>query len=270
MWRNPLENVTYEFLFASPAIPCMSCWSWMFFEMGGRWPRSHWIVECCFQNLFKWACCILMKFPSSFCVLLASLWCIHIVVLTQLQFRRNLILFYPIHQISIWSITSQWYSMPLLCIWWHRLQEIKWCRCGMRTNFRSLLLRVEMALFSLKHVNSVVFAFISKPVLPAACSRLCIKDSTWAGLFARSTGSFVQSSVVIVSVRYCLILVFFLMWNHFLLLNLLMFKVYSLSRVYTNMVLMYLLTRPHQQCWRSCCLHQMSELLLLHFYKASL
>ena len=46
------------------------------------------------------------------CVLLAFMWCIHILVLTQLQLRRNPILFYWIDQISIWSVTSQQHSMP--------------------------------------------------------------------------------------------------------------------------------------------------------------
>ena len=39
--------------------------------------------------------------PFFFCVLLASMWCIHIAARTQLQFRRNLVLFYQIDEIFI-------------------------------------------------------------------------------------------------------------------------------------------------------------------------
>ena len=40
---------------------------------------------------------------------------------------------------------------------------------NLSTNFRGLLLRVEIALSHLKHMYSVSFAFTWKEMLPAAC-----------------------------------------------------------------------------------------------------
>ena len=54
------------------------------------------------------------------------------------------------------------------------------------THFRSLLLKVEMA-SCLKHMYSVLFTFTWKLMPSAACSRVCCMDSTWTGVFARST-----------------------------------------------------------------------------------
>ena len=63
--RSPLENIAYEFVLASPAVPHMSCLSylngsWMVCEMGGRWPYNCCYVGCYFQDLLKIKCRILV------------------------------------------------------------------------------------------------------------------------------------------------------------------------------------------------------------------
>ena len=54
---------------------------------------------------------------------------------------------------------------------------------NLSTNFRGLPLKVDMAPSHLKHMNSVLSAFMP----PAACSWLCSRNSAWACVFARST-----------------------------------------------------------------------------------
>ena len=60
---------------------------------------------------------------------------------------------------------------------------------NLSSNFRGLLLKVEMAPCHLKHTNSLLFAFMQMQMPPAACSRLCSRDLAWAGVFARSNRS---------------------------------------------------------------------------------
>ena len=76
------------------------------------------------------------------------------------------------------------------------------------TNFRGLPFRVEMAP-RLKHMYSILLMFMWRPMPPAACSRLCSRDSAMEGVFARSTRSSASSAAVIVSTGYHLLLAFF-------------------------------------------------------------
>ena len=57
------------------------------------------------------------------------------------------------------------------------------------TNFRGQSFRLEMAPSRLKHMHSILFAFIWRPVSSAACSRLCSRDSAWVCAFPRNTMS---------------------------------------------------------------------------------
>ena len=69
------------------------------------------------------------------------------------------------------------------------------------TNFRSLSLD---SLFETHY--QFYLCFVSRPIAPAACSRLCSSDST---VFARSARSAAKSASVVVSAGYRLFLVFF-------------------------------------------------------------
>ena len=87
MCRNQLDNITYEFVFISPVLTCLT---WIVFEMEGIWPYSCCFVGCCFKDFFKTACSILVSFPSIFSpgVSLKSKWCNHTIVLIWLQLER--------------------------------------------------------------------------------------------------------------------------------------------------------------------------------------
>ena len=54
---------------------------------------------------------------------------------------------------------------------------------------------------------------------PAACFRLCSRDSVWANVFARNARSSLWSASVTVSAGYCLLLVFFNMKPFYRSLN---------------------------------------------------
>ena len=75
----------------------------------------------------------------------------------------------------------------------------------------------------------------------------------------------VRSSFCRVSFTSCL----FLVKSHFLSLDLSMFKARSLSRLWTDMGLMYPLAEYQQQCQR-ICFYSVNELILSCFYWASL
>ena len=77
MWRGPLENVTYKFVFASPAIPHVLFV--LALEMGRKWPYSCCFVGCCFQDLFNITRSILVQFPSNFfCMRFVSIHVVHL------------------------------------------------------------------------------------------------------------------------------------------------------------------------------------------------
>ena len=87
--------------------------------------------------------------------------------------------------------------------------------------------------------------------------------------FTRSTMLSSESTSVIVCVGFRLLLTFSRV-KPFLSLDLSMFEVRSLSRLWTGMRLMYPVAECQWQCQRRLCLHSVNELLLSCFYRASL
>ena len=57
------------------------------------------------------------------------------------------------------------------------------------TNFRDLHLEVKMGPSISKRMNFVLFAYMLRSMLPAACSNLFSRDSACAGVFMRSIRS---------------------------------------------------------------------------------
>ena len=86
------------------------------------------------------------------------------------------------------------------------------------TNFRGLPLRVKLCLYCLKHIHSVLFAFMLRPMPLAAYSRLC--PGILPGLV------YLQEFL-----PYIVCFLPFIIWKHFLLLDQWMFKMRSLSRI---------------------------------------
>ena len=76
--RSPLENIAYEFILTSPAVPHMSCSSliWMVCKMRGKWLYSCCYGGCCFWDLFKTAHNIVW-FTSNFFLCFVSVKVLH-------------------------------------------------------------------------------------------------------------------------------------------------------------------------------------------------
>ena len=105
--RITFKNVTYEFVIASPA-----CLIWMVHEMGNKWPYS-----CCFflgggvspwirSKHHKILLCIshLAFLPMRF----GNVHVVHPYSSTDAATAlKNVVLYYRIDQVSIWSITNQ-------------------------------------------------------------------------------------------------------------------------------------------------------------------
>ena len=165
-------------------------------------------MVCCFQDLFKLVCSILVQFPSSvsLCVLLASMWYINAVVLTQPQLEISPYNFIR-DKTSIWSITF-WLQFMHSCIFTSLSVDVALLPMHviLFTNFRRSPLRVEITPSNLKDIGSILFAFTWNPMSPVVCSRLWSRDSAWIYLFARIA---IWSPSVIVSAWYSLLWAFF-------------------------------------------------------------
>ena len=78
--RDPLENVTYEFVLASPEVSCLVRLIWMVLEIGGKWPYNCCFVGCFFQDLFNIGRSIFVQFRQvffSFFIRFVSVYVVH-------------------------------------------------------------------------------------------------------------------------------------------------------------------------------------------------
>ena len=104
------------------------------------------------------------------------------------------------------NLSAGVHAFTICMLTWLSVEEILLPRLvNWFTNFRGLLLKVEMAFSCLKHE----FCFICDDVV----SKLCSSYLAWAGVFTRSAWSSEQSATIIVSAEYRLLLVLF-MWNY--------------------------------------------------------
>ena len=106
----------------------------------------------------------------------------HAIVLTRLQLRKISVLFYFIRLLYGRHRPIAIYALLLRMSTLLSLDEIllprymNWC-----TNFGGMPFKEEIAQFWLKHRNSVLSEFMERPMILAACFRLCRKDSAWTG-----------------------------------------------------------------------------------------
>ena len=155
------ENVTYKFVLTSPTMLNMSYWSWIVYEMGGKWLYNCCFVWCCFQDLFKTACSIPLQFP--FCFFSESLTkvqvmppysstdvatagknsCFTLSVRSYSYIVNNLSI--AVHAFPVHKLTSLSVDEILLP------RYVNWS-----TYFKGLLFYVVMGLSWLKHLNSVL------------------------------------------------------------------------------------------------------------------
>ena len=137
--------------------PCLVRLTWMIFEKGGNsrtaailWGVSSWIY---LKQHVEFLCNFHLVF--SLCVLLASVWCIHTIVLTLLPLARNPVWFYRIDQTFIWcnNLSIPVHAFSRHIVTWLSVDEIFLPRyANWSTDFRGLPLKVEISLH-LKHIN---------------------------------------------------------------------------------------------------------------------
>ena len=155
----------------------MSCLQYL----DGVWDGSCCFVRCYFQDLFRLARCILFQFLYSFLSMLFV--SIHVVhpyssIDTATALKKSRFILSDVHVFArriLISLLSDEILLPMYV--------------NLPTNFRCSPLRVQMTLSLLKLMYSVLFAFTWRPLPPAACSRLCSRDSAWADVFTRSARS---------------------------------------------------------------------------------
>ena len=159
--------------------------------MGRRWPCSCCFVGCCFQDLFNIACNILVQFLLSF-------FSIHLVSIHVVYPYSRIVITTAWKKIAFYFTRQVWLPYDSLLIAVHTFDS----QILMSFSIDEALLSrwtcplisekfsVEMSPFWLKHIYFILSAFTWRSMPPAACSRLCSRDSGWIGVFARSTMSF--------------------------------------------------------------------------------
>ena len=137
--------------------------------MGGRWPCSCRFVQCCFLDLFKTAHSIIMLFlssPFSLCFVHACLVLPYCSTNSTTSWKKPCFVSSDrsdFHVIDNLSIAFKAFARNMLISL--SVNEMLLPRyVNWSTNFRGLLLRVEMAPCCLKHMNSGLFAFTQRPI----------------------------------------------------------------------------------------------------------
>ena len=111
MCWSPWENVAIAFVFASPAVLCISCLSYLNGLCDGRQVAVHLLIlwGVASKIFSRQGTAFLCSFHLAFfsCVLLVSMWYIPIVVWTKLQLGRYPVLLDRVDQTSMWLINCQ-------------------------------------------------------------------------------------------------------------------------------------------------------------------
>ena len=134
------------------------CLTWMVCEMGCKWPYSCCFVWCCFKDLFKIACSILLWFPSGFfskCFITHQV--LHSYSSTDTTTARKKSRFIFIRKIRFpydWQPDS---SRPCLLYTYFDITFSSWDIAAMVCEliYWGLPLKIKMAPSCLKHMNCV-------------------------------------------------------------------------------------------------------------------
>ena len=155
---------------------------WMVLKMESRWLYSCCFVGCCFQDLFNIARRFYVQFLTIFfSIRLISNYVVHPyrrIDTTPVWKKLRFILSnkFGFHMSDNLSIVGHAFTCHILMSF--SVDEMLFLRyANLSTSFREPPLSVEMFPFLLKHIYSVLSAFTWRPMLPAACSRLCSRDS---------------------------------------------------------------------------------------------
>ena len=151
-------------------------------------------MGCCFQDLFNMTHSILVQFPSIFfSIHLVSIQVVHPysrIGMTTVWKKLHFMLSdrFDFHMINNLSIAVHAFASCVLISF--SVDEILLPRyINLSTNFREPPFCMEISLFWLKHMYSILSALEWRTMQPAACSRLWSRDSAWVGVFARSSMS---------------------------------------------------------------------------------
>ena len=130
------------------------CRTRMICERECKWRYSCCFVECCFQDLSKTACSVLFYFPYNFFSKhLVRVPVVHLYNSTNMATAGNKSHF-------IFSERSV-HTFPMCTLTLFSVDEILLPRYAYRsTNFRGFPFKEEMAVSCLKHMNSVLSAFM--------------------------------------------------------------------------------------------------------------
>ena len=168
--------------------------------MEGKWPYHCCFMGCCFQDLFRIACSILVQFLSSF-------FSIHFVGINVMHpyrridmttvWKKYCVLFYQIGLTSIWLITDQQKSKLSLVAYSCHFQS-------MSSSFRESPFCVEIPLFRLKH-----FVYIHMEVNAICCLLQAIQQGFSLGRCICQKHHVICVVCVCNSAGYHLLLAFF-------------------------------------------------------------
>ena len=145
--------------------------TWMVFEMGGKWLYSCCFVGFYFLDLFKTAWTILsLHFVSIYVVYpyrsidTGTVWKnSHFILSDRSDFHMINNVLITVHTFTRHMLTSFSVDEMLLPMY-----------MNLSNNFKGLTLKVEMAHFRSKHMNSVLLAFMCKAMPPAALLELIL------------------------------------------------------------------------------------------------
>ena len=184
---------------------------WRDFEIGGRWSYSCCFVGFFFQNFFRIARSILVKLPSSYKLSVYVVYPYNRIDSTAAWKKMCFILSDKCDFYMIDSLSTADHAFACHVLMSFSVDETLLPRLvNLSISIRELPFSWDMSplWFWLKPIYFDLSALIRRPLLCAAFSRLCRRDSAWAGAFVSSAMSSVQSASIIVRVGYCLLLEF--------------------------------------------------------------
>ena len=163
------ESIRKHQLWVCPCFssngPCLVCLTWMIYELKGKWPYCCSFVGGCFYQ-FKRVFLCSSHLAFSLCILLVSMWCIHIVVWTQLQLGSNPFFSFldrpDLHMINNPSIAFHAFIKRILT-------PILWMRCCFRGLWTSPLILEDGSFLFKTHVLCFIFICHSFCGISASC-----------------------------------------------------------------------------------------------------
>ena len=146
----------------------------MGFEMGSKWSCNRCVCRGLLQESTRHFCVAFSLF-----VLLASMWCIHLVVCTQLQSYFILTKRSDFRMID--KLSQAFYAFARCILKWLSVDEIWLPKYVIwSTKLWGLPLRAEMIPFYLNYMMFISFAFMEKPMTSAAAAAAA---AAWHGAF---------------------------------------------------------------------------------------